>query len=168
VTYDEADRLQWLGYRGVLTDAKKALLEAVALPATLAPVLTGLLDDIQQQSMPAYSLMTGSLLAMATDVQTFVATQTGVAAANQVDAMGFSAALAAARQNGSIMASVPALQFSYNAAAQTQTLVCQGVLTASMQTALAALLSGSATLAALLTAVRAQAVSMFQSLAATC
>jgi hypothetical protein len=167
VTYDQADRLQWLGYRGVLTDAKKTLLEAVALPATLAPVLTGLLDDIQQQSMPGYSLMTGSLLAMAAGVQTFVAAQTGVAAANQVDVAGFSAALAAARQNGSITAPVPALQFSYNAAAQTQTLVCQGVLTASMQTALAALLPVSATLAALLAAVRAQAVSMFQSLSAS-
>jgi hypothetical protein len=166
VTYDQADHLQWLGYRGVLTDAKKALLEAVALPATLAPVLAALLDDIQQQSKPGYNLMAGSLLAMATGVQTFAAAQTGVAVANQVDVAGFNAALAAARQNGGITAPVPVLQFSYDAAAQTQTLVCQGVLTASMQAALAALLPGSATLAALLAAVRAQAVSMFQSLAA--
>jgi len=167
VTYDQADHLQWLGYRGVLTDAKKALLQTVALPATLAPVLTGLLDDIQQQSMPAYSLMAGSLLAMATGVQTFVAAQTGVTAANQVDVGGFNAGLAAARQNGSITATVPVLQFSYDAAGETETLICQGVLTVSTQTALAALLPGSAVLAALLAAVRAQAVSMFQSLAAS-
>jgi peptidoglycan hydrolase-like protein with peptidoglycan-binding domain len=166
VTYDQADQLQWLGYRGVLTDAKKAMLKAVALPATLAPVLAELLDDIQQQAMPAYSRMAGSLVAMATSVQTFVAAQTGVAAANQVDAAGLNAALASARQNVSITATVPTLQFSYDAATQTETLVCQGVLTASMQAALAALLPGSATLASLLAAVRAQAVSMFQSLAA--
>ena len=166
VTYDQADQLQWLGYRGVLTDAKKALLEAAPLPAGLAPVLSGLLDDIQQQSIPAYSRMAGSLLAMAAGVQTFVAAQTGVAAANQVDVAGFNAALAAALQNGTITAAVPGLQFSYDAATQTETLACQGVLTASMETQLAALLPGSATLPSLLAGVRTQAVSMFQSLAA--
>jgi hypothetical protein len=163
VAYDQADRLQWLGYRGVLTDARKALLEAVALPATLGPVLAGLLNDVQQQAMPAYTLMAGSLLAAATSAQTFVAAQT---AASQFDVAGFNSALAAARQNGSITAPVPALQFSYDAAAQTQTLVCHGVLTASMQAALAALLPGQTVLAALLAGVRAQAVNMFQSLAA--
>jgi hypothetical protein len=166
VTYDQAGQLQWLGYRGVLTDAKKALLEAAPLPAGLAPVLSALLDDIQQQSIPAYSRMAGSLLAMAAGVQTFVAAQTGVAAANQIDVAGFTAALAAARQNGTITAAVPGLQFSYDPATQTETLACQGVLTASLQTQLAALLPGSATLPSLLAGVRTQAVSLFQSLAA--
>ena len=29
LTYDQADQLQWLGYRGVLTDARKAALQGI-------------------------------------------------------------------------------------------------------------------------------------------
>ena len=32
VTYDQVDQLQWMGYRGVLTDAKRSRLLAVACP----------------------------------------------------------------------------------------------------------------------------------------
>jgi hypothetical protein len=166
LSYDQTDQLQWLGYRGVLTDAKKSALTAVNISPALAPLLGGLLSSVAQQAMPAYRQMVGSFLAMWTNVQTFEATQTGVATASAIDPVAFASALAAAQQSGTITAAVPSIQLAYNAGSQTQTLTCSGVLMASMQTQLAALMSASTLLANLLQAVRTQAVNAFQSLAA--
>jgi hypothetical protein len=165
LSYDQTDKLQWMGYRGVLTDAKKNVLTAVAIPAGLAPLLLTLLNDIQQQAMPAYSQMVGSFVAMLTNVQMFTATQSAVTTANQIDPNAFATALATAQQNSTIIDPVPPIQFSYDPVAQIQTLTCEGVLTASMQTQLAALIPASAVLANLLAAVRTQALNLFQTLA---
>src|ERR1035438_1536148 len=134
LSYDAVGQLQWAGYRGVLTDANKNALNAVAMPsAALAALLSKILDDLQAQAKPAYSELAGSLLAMLTNVQTFEASTTGVTAANQVDVNGFFTALATAQQSATITAPVPSLQFSYDAPSQTQTISCQGVLTDAMQ-----------------------------------
>ena len=73
-SYDESDQLQWLGYRGVLTSAKQSVLTGIDNSPTLAALLT----NVQQQALPAYSELVGSLLAMWANVQTYAATQAGV------------------------------------------------------------------------------------------
>jgi len=166
LSYDAVGQLQWAGYRGVLTDANKSALAAVATSsAALAALLSRILNDLQSQALPAYSQLAGSLLAMLTNVQTFEASTTGVTAANQVDVNGFFAALATAQQNGTITAPVPALQFSYDAASQTQTMSCQGVLTDALRGQLAALPGLSATTTGLLQSVRNSMVALFETLA---
>jgi hypothetical protein len=105
LSYDAIGQIQWAGYRGVLTDAKKTALAAVPMPsAALTTVLTNILNDLQSQAMPAYSQLAGSLLAMLTNVQFYEASATGVTPANQVDANGFFTALATAQQAGTIAA----------------------------------------------------------------
>jgi hypothetical protein len=159
--YDQAGSLQWLGYRGVLTDQKLNALTAINNSATLA----ALLAKVQQQALPAYNELTGSLLAMWANGQTYVASTNPVAAASQIDPAAFAAAVALAQQNGTIVDPVPPVQFAYDAASQTQTLTCQGILSDSMRAQLSALLP-SAVLATLLQAVRNQAAQLFQNLAA--
>jgi len=166
LSYDAVGQLQWAGYRGLLTDANKSALAAVAMPsAALAALLSKILNDLQSQALPAYSQLAGSLLAMLTNVQTFEATTTGVTAANQVDVNGFFSALATAQQNGTITGPVPTLQFSYDAAAQTQTISCQGVLTDALRGQLAALPGLSATTTGLLQSVRNSMPALFETLA---
>jgi hypothetical protein len=159
LSYDQADRLQWLGYRGVLTDARRNALLGVNSSADLQH----LLDDIQGQAIVAYSQLVGSILAMWVNVQTFSATQT---AANQIDADAFFAALNAAQQDGSIAGPIPQIQFDYDTASTTQTLSCQGVLTDLMRGQLAALIPTSTLLADLLQTVHDRGAELFQSLAA--
>jgi hypothetical protein len=163
LSYDEVGQLQWAGYRGVLTDAKKSALAAVAISPTLTPLLTNILNDLQSQALPAYAQLTGSLLAMLTNAQIFEATATGVTPANQVDVNGFFAALTAAQQSGTITTPVPVLQFTYDSGSQT--LTCQGVLTDALRAQLAALPGVSATCSWLLQSVRNSMVALFQTLA---
>lgn len=166
LSYDAVGQLQWAGYRGVLTDANKSALAAVAMPtAALATLLSNILNALQAQALPAYSQLAGSLLAMLTNVQTFEANTTGVTAANQVDVNGFFSALATAQQNSTITGPVPTLQFSYNATSQTQTISCQGVLTDALRGQLAALPGLSATTTGLLQSVRNSMVALFETLA---
>jgi len=166
LSYDEVGQLQWAGYRGVLTDAKKSVLTAVAMPSpALAALLTNILNDLQSQALPAYAQLTGSLLAMLTNAQTFEATATGVASANQIDVNGFFAALTAAQQSSTITMPVPVLQFTYDAGSQTQTISCQGVLTDALRGQLAALPGVSATCTGPLQSVRDRMVALFQTLA---
>jgi hypothetical protein len=161
LSYDETDKLEWLGYRGVLTDAKKTGL----LNVNNSGDLLALLNDVQGQALAQYSQLIGSFLAMWTNVQAFTATQTGVAPANQIDAKGFFSALATAQQNSTITGPVPQIQFSYDSASQNQTLTCAGVLTDVMRAQFAALVPSSTVLASLLQSVRNQAVQLFQTLA---
>ena len=166
LSYDAVGQLQWAGYRGVLTDANKSALTAVAMPSpALATLLSNILNDLQSQALPAYSQLAGSLLAMLTNVQSFEASATGVTAANQVDANGFFSALATAQQNGTITGPVPALQFSYDATSQIQTISCQGVLSDALRGQLAALPGLSATTTGLLQSVRDSMVALFETLA---
>jgi hypothetical protein len=160
-SYNAADQLQWLGYRGVLTDPKRAALVALNGSATLA----GLLAEVQQQALPAYRDMVSAMLAMWVSGQSFVASQNAVAPANAVDAVAFAAAVDQAVANGTIVDPVPSLDFAYDPAAQVQRLTCQGVLTDAMRAQLAAL-AASPVLVALLQAVRNQAVQLNQNLAA--
>jgi hypothetical protein len=148
LSYDQTGQLQWLAYRGVLTDAHKTALTSVNPSATLA----GLLNDIQAQAMPAYRELLGNLLAMWTNQQTFQATTSPVAPANQIDP--------------TVFASHPEIQFAYDAGTQTQTLTYQGVLTDANRIALAALIPASTALATLLQTVRNQAVQFCQGQAA--
>ena len=159
-TYDESGQIQWLGYRGVLTNAKLSALTAINSSATLAALLT----DVQQQTLPAYNQLTASLLATWCNVQTYQATQTGVTAANQINSAAFTAALTQAQQNGTLVGAITAITFEYNAASQTQVLTCSGVLTDTLRAQLAALLP-SPVLATLLQDARNAAVSEFQFLA---
>ena len=157
LSYDQADKLQWVGYRGVLTDAKKsALLTATSNASDLTPLLV----DIQGQALPTYNQLVGSLLAMWANVQTFQATQPAAAA---IDSGAFFGALAQAQASQTITDPVPQLEFSYNTG--NQTLICHGVLTGSMQSKLATLVS-SPVLSGLLTAVQTQAANLYQTLAA--
>jgi hypothetical protein len=158
LSYDQTDLLQWLGYRGVLTDAKKAALLGVLNSGDLQH----LLDDVQGQAIAAYSQLIGTLLAMWVNVQTYSATRN---TASRIDADAFFAALTAARQAGTITDPVPQIQFNYDPASQAQTLSCEGVLTDSMRGQLAALTPASTVLANLLQDVRGQASQLFQSLA---
>jgi hypothetical protein len=165
LSFDQSDLRQWLGYRGVLTDAKKSALAAVSIPPAMAAVLSPLLDDVRKQAMPAYTQLLGRLLAMWTNAQTFVASQSPLLQANQVDPAAFSAAVAQAQQSGTISDPVPAIQLSYDPASQTQTLTCVGVLTDYMRGELAGLMPSSTVLANLLQAVRGQCAGLFQTLA---
>jgi hypothetical protein len=95
--------------------------------------------------------------------QTYKATQAAVAPAGQIDVAAYAAALDLALQNGTITDPVPAIQISYDATAQVQTLTCAGVLTNSMRGQLAGLIA-SPLLGTLLQSVRNQAIGEFQSL----
>ncbi len=161
LSYDQADQFQWLGYRGVLTDAKLAALTGVNNSA----VLLNLLKDVQNQATPSYKQLVGTILAMWANVQTYSVTQVAVPAANRIDSNGFFAALTAAEQNGSISGPVPTIQLVYDPAIQIQGLTCEGVLTEAMRGQLAALLPASTVLANLLQAARNQPVQLFQTLA---
>jgi hypothetical protein len=161
LSYDQADQLQWLAYRGVLTDVKKSALTAI----NNSPTFLALLNNVQQQAMPAYTSMIGTLLAMWVNGQNYQAAQNAVAPANQVDPAAFATALAQAQQAGTITAPVPQMQWSYDPVAQVQTLTCFGVLTDAMRAQLTALIPASVVLANLLQAVRTQAVQLFQTLA---
>lgn len=160
-SYDRSDQLQWLGYRGVLTDRKRATLTTINNSATLATLLT----QVQGQSLPTYTEMAGSLLAMWANGQTYSASQTGVAPANRIDPAAFAAAVAQAQQNGTIVDPVPVLAFTYNPTSQTQTVTCQGVLTDSRRSQLSGLI-GSPVLAPLLSSLHTQAVQLYQNSAA--
>ncbi|HEX4136923.1 MAG TPA: neuraminidase-like domain-containing protein [Bryobacteraceae bacterium] len=160
-SYDQSDQLEWLGYRGVLTDQKRTALTGFNNSATLATLLA----QVQQQSLPAYNEMTGSLLAMWANGQTYSASQTGVAPANQIDPVAFAAAVVQAQQNGAIVNPVPVLAFQYNPASQTESVTCQGVLTDAMRAQLSGLIA-SPVLATLLTSLHTQAEQLYQSLAA--
>jgi len=164
LTYDQSDGLQWLGYRGVLTDANKNVLTGVPLtPPALATLFATLMSNVQQQALPAYTQLVGSVLAMWVNVQTYVATQPTPTA---IDPVAFFQALATAQQpGGAITDPVPEIQFSYNSGAQVQTLICEGVLTSAMSIQLGNLVPGAAVLSALLQDIANQAVTMFQFLA---
>ena len=162
LSYDQSDQLQWLGYRGVLTDSKKMALRNVNNSANLQQ----LLDEVQAQALPGYRKLLGTLLVMCANVQTWKGASAGVPPANQVDTKAFFAALSSAQQAGTITDPVPTLEFSYDAASQVQTLSCEGVLTESMRGQLTALAPGSVVLANLLQAVRGQATQLFQVLSA--
>ena len=159
-SYDQSDQLQWLGYRGALTDAKVAVLTGINASATLAKLLT----KIQEQSLPAYNELTGSLLAMWCNAQTYQFAKSGVAPGNQVDPDAFAAALSSAQQTGTITDPVPSVQFAYDSTSQIQTLTCQGVLTDSLRGKLAALVP-VAILPGLLQSVRDQAAQLYHTLA---
>jgi hypothetical protein len=78
LSYDAVGQLQWAGYRGVLTDANKDALAAVALPTpALATLLAKILADLQLQSLPAYKALACSLLSMLVNGQTFEASAPG-------------------------------------------------------------------------------------------
>ncbi|HLJ88497.1 MAG TPA: neuraminidase-like domain-containing protein [Candidatus Angelobacter sp.] len=156
-SYDAASGIQWLGYRGVITDAKIAALTGI----NASPLLVSLLSNIQQQVQPAYTELAATLAATWCNLQRYQATQGAVAAVNQIDTDGFSAALANAQQAGTITAPIPAIQIAYDPAAQVQTLTCAGVLNDALRVQLSALIP-SPVLSGLLQAVRNQAASEFQ------
>jgi hypothetical protein len=160
--YDESDSLQWLGYRGVLTDAKKNVLTSVALPAPQAALLAALLNNVQQQSQPAYPQLAGSILAMWVNMQSYVSTQPSGTA---IDSVAFFNALSAAQQARTITDPVPQLQFSFDSTLNQQTLTCTGIFTDAMRLQLEALPPASPLLGTLLQDVRNQAVATFQELA---
>jgi len=157
LSYDQTDKLQWLGYRGVLTDSKRAALQTVNSSADLQQ----LLSDVQGQALPAYEELIGSFLAMWANGQTYEASASG----NQIDAGAFLDALTAAQQAGTIGAVVPQIQFRYDSVSQVQTVTCTGVLTDSLRGKFAALIP-SPVFPGLLQSVRAQAVELFQAMAA--
>jgi hypothetical protein len=165
LTFDQSDGLQWLGYRGVLTDAKKSALTSIPLSPAMAVLLAALLNQIQQQTLPAYTQLIGSVLAMLVNVQSYVATKSTITPADAIDPSVFFNALAQAQQAGTIADPVPQLQFSYDPTGQVQSLVCIGVLTDSMRGNLSNLIPASVVLAGLLQDARNQAVQLFQTLA---
>lgn len=146
LSYDQVEQLQWLAYRGVLTDAKKAALSAIDASAALG----ALLADVQNQAMPDYRQFMGAVLAIFTQGQTYVSTA-AVPPANAIDP--------------AIFAAYPQIQFSYDAQAQTETLTVQGILTDASRATLAGLLPASAVLPPLLQDVRNQALHVFQTCA---
>lgn len=156
LAYDQAAQLQWLAYRGVLTDVKKAALVAINNSADLKQ----LLDDVQSQASGAYRNVAGTILAAWTNAQSYTATKNGPPS----DTAAFLADLAAAQQAGTI-ASLPALQFTYDDGTQTQTLVCAGILTTGAAAQLKALPSCDATISTLLQSLHNEAMQQFQSLA---
>jgi peptidoglycan hydrolase-like protein with peptidoglycan-binding domain len=167
LSYDAVGQLQWAGYRGVLTDANKNALAAVAMPsAQLATLFSQIFAGLQSQSLPIYANLAGALLAMLANVQTFEAGTNPVTAATAAtDASSFAAALQTAQQNGAITGQVPAIQFSYVDSTQTETISVQGVLTQSLVTQISGLTGVSANAQTLLASARASMVSLFQSLA---
>jgi hypothetical protein len=154
VSVDESAGLQWLGYRGVLTDAKMSALTSVPLSPPLASLLAMLLNQVQQQAKPAYLQLVGSILALWVNVQTYVATQP---AASPIDSTRFSAAL------GNISGPVPEIQLHYDSGVQT--LTCTGVLTDALRLQIASLPLATPVLVALLQDVRNQAIATLQFLA---
>lgn len=144
LSYDQSNQLQWLAYRGVLTEVRKNVLTGL----NPSPDLASLLDDVQQQAMPAYRELSGRLLAMGAAVQSYEASEGGVGPADQIDPAIFSA--------------YPAIRVRYDSSTQTQTLTHVGVLTDANRAALAARLPSSAVLASLLQIVRNQAVNLVQ------
>jgi len=162
LAYDQSAQLQWMGYRGVLTDAKNSVLTGVALPAPLAALLNTLLKSVQQQTMPVYSHLAGSILAMWVNLHSYVSTQATI---TPIDPVTFFTALAAAQQAGTITDAVPQIQFSYDPSAKVQTLTCTGVLTDAMRVQLESLPPAPPLLGTMLQDVRNQAVAMFQLLA---
>ena len=166
LSYDAVGQLQWAGYRGVLTDAGKNALAAVAMPsAALANVLSQILTDLQSQALSTYTSLSGSLVAMLVNAQTFETTATAVTAANQVDGSAFGTAVATAQQNGAITTPVPPIQFTYDAAKQTQTIIVQGVLTDALRATISGLARVSATAQTLLQSARTSMASLYSSLA---
>lgn len=165
LSYDQAGQLQWLGYRGVLTDAKKAVLTAAAaaMTAPIPALLASLLNDIQQQALPGYRELVSAVLSDWVNSQSYQSVETGIALAEEADPNVFFAALDTAEQNG--LTSVPQIQLSYDSLAQIETMTVSGVLTDFMRGKLSGLIPGSGVLAALLQDVRNQAVTLFQSLA---
>jgi hypothetical protein len=148
LSYNQADQLQWLGYRGVLTDDRKAALTAIDASATLGALLAA----VQAQAMPAYRVLMGTMLTALAQAQSYVAVATAVAPANAIDA--------------SIYAARPQARFSYDAATQTETLTFQGILSDADRVALTALLPTSTVLPGLLQDVRNQAINLFLGYAA--
>lgn len=166
LSYDAVGQLQWAGYRGVLTDANKNALAAVAMPsAALANLLSQILSNLQSQSLATYATLVGSLVAMLVNMQTFEATLTPVTSAGQVNAAAFATAVTNAQQNGTITAPVPPIQFTYDATSQTQTIAIQGVLTDAARAAISGLGGISATAQTLLQSARTSMASLYASLA---
>src|SRR5260370_22328684 len=162
LTYDAADGLEWMGYRGVLTDEKKKVLTSFALPAPQAALLATLLQTVQQQTQPVYSKLVGSILGTWVNLHTYVSSQPAAAA---IDPVAFFGALAAQQEAGTISDPVPQLQFSYDATLTVQTLRCTGVLTDALRLQLETLPPATAVLGTLLQDVRNQAVATFEMLA---
>jgi peptidoglycan hydrolase-like protein with peptidoglycan-binding domain len=144
LSYDQAGQLQWLGYRGVLTDAKRAALTS----ANPSPVLASLLDDVQQQARPAFRELIGSLLATWANLQSYQAAQAVVDPADQLAPAMFAA--------------YPEVQVSYDPTTKIQKLTYRGVLTDADRASLAGLVPASTVLASLLQSVRDQAVQFAQ------
>ena len=166
LSYDAVGQLQWAGYRGVLTDANKNALAAVAMPtAALANLLSQILTDLQSQALKTYASLAGSLVAMLVNAQTFEATSTPVTAANQVNAAAFAAAVGTAQQNGTITAPVPPIQFTYDAGTETQSITIQGVLTDAQRATISGLAGVSAAAQPLLQSARTSMASLYSSLA---
>jgi len=165
LSYDGAGKLQWLGYYGALTDAKKAVLTAAAaaMPASVQTLLASLLNDVQQQALPAYSELVSAVLADWVNTQSYQS-QTTASQAQAANPTVFFSALDEARQKGAI-SNPPVIQLSYDPVAQIETMTVSGVVTEDMRGKLAGLMSGSAVLAALLNDVRKQALTLFQTLA---
>jgi hypothetical protein len=166
LSYDAVGQLQWAGYRGALTDANKNALAAVAMPTpALANLLAKILGDLQAQSLGAYQSLAGGLVAMLTNAQTFEASANPVTGANQVDAVAFAKAVAAAQQIGTIVGPVPPIQLTYDAGSQTQTVIVQGVLTDALRATISGLAGVSATAQTLLQSARNSMASLYASLA---
>jgi hypothetical protein len=165
LSFDATGKLEWVGYRGVLTDAKTSALVSVNNSSDLQALLT----DVQGQALPQYSQLIGTLLVMWLNAQTFTTTQAGVAAADQIEVDSFAASLAAAQQSGIIVDPVPQLQFAYDDASQRQTRICQGALTDSMRAQLTDLIPSAklwkTLFSNLLQDTRNQAIQLFQVLA---
>ncbi len=147
LSYDQADQLQWLAYRGVLTDDAKAALIAV----DASPSLAQLLGDIQKQALPAWRALLGKLLASLGQAQSYVATATGIADSEKADP--------------ALFAAYPQVRFAYDPVAQIQTVTYAGVLTGAGLAALAAL-AGGGVVPGLLQGVRNQALQFLQAQAA--
>src|SRR5215813_13551600 len=164
LSYDGAGKLQWLGYQGVLTDAKKAVLTAAAaaMPGSVQTLLASLLNDVQQQALPAYSELVSAVLADWVNTQPYQS-QTTVSQAQAANPTAFVSALDEAQQKGAI-SNPPVIQLSYDPVAQIETMTVSGVVTEDMRGNLAGLISGSGSgaLAALLNDVRKQALTLFQ------
>lgn len=155
ITYDQSDGLQWLGYRGVLTDAKMNVLTSVPLsPPALTTLLTTLLSNVQQQALTAYRQLGGSILTMWVNVQTYVSTQP---AASPIDSAQFSSALS------TITVPVPGITLSFDAGVQT--LTCAGVLTDAARLQIENLSIATPALGNLLQDVRNQAITAIEALA---
>jgi len=162
LSYDQAEQLQWLGYRGVLTDEKRTALSAVALSPALTTLLSNLMDMIQAQTPPAYKLLLGSLLAIWVNGQTYESTRPSATA---IDPVAFAQAISDAQQAGTVTGPAPVFAFSYDPVGQQQTIVCTGVLLDTVRAQIGTLAVATPLLNNLLQDVRNQAVQEFQTLA---